>query len=741
MQNTASIQSHPDTLIKNFFMAGASQSSLQREFDGKDVDALIVEPFKPEILFSMYSKKTEVEPYLDLIYPRQVVAKFDKALCMPTFHTFVSTDDAGKQSYYHTLIYYEHVSKEGIINDFDINKAVRKLQYEENMKRRQESRFASRQSRQSTGLNQSSRNSTTMESEENEEELAFEPTRAPRLNVQKLQTCTVPGASERQRKMEQEQLINRINTLQSKKCNLVQTDGGNLACIQEEVYEEKHVQNTSSMLIQSNDQQSSGEIKHSFHGESSGNNSSLNINQEEDVIMFIPNAMVIQTEIEQHDIFRELMLDLFESIRVPAEGKNMQGEEIKLPFEERRLLSFAEFIARIAWLKTIPCPTFNTRYNLQFFSKTLVINEKPFNTIPMTNQIALKLLLKLLDIKSIIFCWKALLFDYTLVLISSQFSLQFNIAEALKQLMFPLVWQYNQVQPANKTTIDLIESPSPLIFCCSDEDAHHMGLSAFEYILELQKDGFKNIAVCDIDGKFTNESDSFNSETGIKFPDVFQEQFLVRNLNILMNKQMQSFDKAYPDINSEQQEASLVSDVRELFFNILKPILLPLFQKESGNYLYIDTNKDAADVGTVFEKYFNKEDFLELFEGPGYDFVKKLVDGGAFQHFCDDFFNTDSDLTNRRMFEAIINYKDVDTENQFDAIRPVEKRMVEKQSSMKRGSCTGGDSTMMRILKDLQQFPPWPLQKPVVIDWRMPQDLQRVILFDKLLFFLERHHN
>jgi hypothetical protein len=29
------------------------------------------------------------------------------------------------------------------------------------------------------------------------------------------------------------------------------------------------------------------------------------------------------------------------------------------------------------------------------------------------------LLLKLLDIKSIIFCWKALLFDYTLVLISS----------------------------------------------------------------------------------------------------------------------------------------------------------------------------------------------------------------------------------------------------------------------------------------------------------------------------------
>lgn len=90
---------------------------------------MIIEPFKPEILFSMYSKREAVEPYLDLIFPRQVVAKFDKSLCMPTFHTFVSTDDAGYQSYYHTLVYYEQVSKESIINDFDTEKAVRKIHY------------------------------------------------------------------------------------------------------------------------------------------------------------------------------------------------------------------------------------------------------------------------------------------------------------------------------------------------------------------------------------------------------------------------------------------------------------------------------------------------------------------------------------------------------------------------------------------------------------------------------------
>lgn len=62
------------------------------------------------------------------------------------------------------------------------------------------------------------------------------------------------------------------------------------------------------MLNQSEDQQSSGDLKHSFRGESSGNNSSININTDEDTIFFIPNAMVIQTDIEQHDIFRELML-------------------------------------------------------------------------------------------------------------------------------------------------------------------------------------------------------------------------------------------------------------------------------------------------------------------------------------------------------------------------------------------------------------------------------------------------
>jgi len=103
-------------------------------------------------------------------------------------------------------------------------------------------------------------------------------------------------------------------------------------------------------------------------------------------------------------------------------------------------MAFADFLAKIAFLKTIPCPSFNTKFNIELHQKTLIIEEGSMNHIPNNNDIAMRLLFQILDVRSIFFCWKALLFDYSLVLISNQYSLQFNIAEALKQLMFPLTW-------------------------------------------------------------------------------------------------------------------------------------------------------------------------------------------------------------------------------------------------------------------------------------------------------------
>lgn len=87
----------------------------------------------------------------------------------------------------------------------------------------------------------------------------------------------------------------------------------------------------------------------------------------------MPFAFVISTEIENHDIFREILVQLFESIRVPPplHDENL----IKNTSLDKQRIAFADFLAHIAFLKTIPCPSFNTKYNIEFFSRTLIMEE------------------------------------------------------------------------------------------------------------------------------------------------------------------------------------------------------------------------------------------------------------------------------------------------------------------------------------------------------------------------------
>jgi hypothetical protein len=87
----------------------------------------------------------------------------------------------------------------------------------------------------------------------------------------------------------------------------------------------------------------------------------------------VPFAFVISTEIENHDIFREILVQLFESIRVPhpLHDDNL----IKNTSLDKQRIAFADFLAHIAFLKTIPCPSFNTKYNIEFFSRTLIMEE------------------------------------------------------------------------------------------------------------------------------------------------------------------------------------------------------------------------------------------------------------------------------------------------------------------------------------------------------------------------------
>jgi hypothetical protein len=74
-------------------------------------------------------------------------------------------------------------------------------------------------------------------------------------------------------------------------------------------------------------------------------------------------------------------------------------------------------------------------------------------------------------------------------------------------------------------------------------------------------------------------------------------------------------------------------------------------------------------------------------------------------------------------------------------MQTVEKRTVQKQSSTKRTSVTAGDDTLMRILEDSEKYPIWPLNKALVIDWKMPPDTQLVMLFEKLEYYLENADN
>lgn len=71
--------------------------------------------------------------------------------------------------------------------------------------------------------------------------------------------------------------------------------------------------------------------------------------------------MCLETETEYHDVFRKILLALFDEIRVP---ENVVNNKV---FENRRL-AFAELVTHLVFLKTIPAPTFNSVYNIFLFN-------------------------------------------------------------------------------------------------------------------------------------------------------------------------------------------------------------------------------------------------------------------------------------------------------------------------------------------------------------------------------------
>ena len=78
---------------------------------------------------------------------------------------------------------------------------------------------------------------------------------------------------------------------------------------------------------------------------------------------YIPVAFCIETETEFHDVFKDILLALFEMIRVP--DPLLSGN---IGTYANRLIAFAELISHLAFLRTIPSPPFNTVFNIKFLN-------------------------------------------------------------------------------------------------------------------------------------------------------------------------------------------------------------------------------------------------------------------------------------------------------------------------------------------------------------------------------------
>lgn len=81
---------------------------------------------------------------------------------------------------------------------------------------------------------------------------------------------------------------------------------------------------------------------------------------------YVPVAFVIQTKVEFHDAFKLILKALYESLKIDD-------------------MAFAEMIAHIAYLKTIPAPVFNSEINLHFMDTLINIKENSFNELPHKN--------------------------------------------------------------------------------------------------------------------------------------------------------------------------------------------------------------------------------------------------------------------------------------------------------------------------------------------------------------------
>jgi hypothetical protein len=103
-------------------MAGVKQENLIQNLinlEAKEGQTKIkdnVTNIEPDVLLSMFEKEEEVNKYLQFVFPRKVNINFTSVISIPTFFTFVATDELANPSYFHCLIIYEKMDEETLLN-------------------------------------------------------------------------------------------------------------------------------------------------------------------------------------------------------------------------------------------------------------------------------------------------------------------------------------------------------------------------------------------------------------------------------------------------------------------------------------------------------------------------------------------------------------------------------------------------------------------------------------------------
>lgn len=148
----------------------------------------------------------------------------------------------------------------------------------------------------------------------------------------------------------------------------------------------------------------------------------------------------------------------------------------------------------------------------------------------------------------------------------------------------------------------MVQSPFPILFACSNL------VQTFEHFEAMNKD---HIAICDIDGSFTNN---------LQLPELEDENTMLRSLSALKNFKGARYDSAFKEMHEEQlrnSDRTFTIEARNVFFGILNQFLNVLCD---GEYF----NQNLGDEEErVFVNYFREEDYLSWFEGSkNYEFAK-----------------------------------------------------------------------------------------------------------------------